>query len=381
MAAMNNVLAVILGGGRGARLYPLTKMRSKPAVPIAGKYRLIDIPISNCINSGYLPHRRVDPVQLGLPPSPHLRDLSVRRLPHRLGADLGRRADPCKSPTGTRARPMRSASSCSRSRSTRRGVRPRSWPATTSTAWIMPRWLDFHWEQDADITVAVQPVARRRSRAWASSSAHDDGRIVAFAEKPKDPELPNKMVSRDDPNGPSWVPWASTCSRPEVLIDLLTEHPDFDDFGSDVIPSGHRQAAVFGFDFDGYWEDIGTIRSFYETNLALTRPDAPFNFYDAQTPIYTHSALPARLHRGGQQPEGCAAGGGLRHPQGGSSPTRSSACAASSARGRSSRTRVVMGADYYERARQQEHPAGHRQNDAKLKARSSTRTCRSATGW
>ena len=93
MTSTNDILAIVLGGGRGTRLYPLTPVRSKPAVPIAGKYRLIDIPISNCINSGIFPHCGADPIQLGLAAPPHLPDLQFRRLSPRLGADLGGRAD------------------------------------------------------------------------------------------------------------------------------------------------------------------------------------------------------------------------------------------------------------------------------------------------
>ena len=94
MKTFDNVMSVIMGGGQGTRLYPLTKERAKPAVPIAGKYRLIDIPISNCINSGIYQDRRPHAVQLRLAAPPHLPDLRLRCLPHRLGADLGGRADP-----------------------------------------------------------------------------------------------------------------------------------------------------------------------------------------------------------------------------------------------------------------------------------------------
>jgi glucose-1-phosphate adenylyltransferase len=97
------------------------------------------------------------------------------------------------------------------------------------------------------------------------------------------------MVSREDPERPFLGSMGIYVFKTQLLMDLLTEHPDFDDFGSDVIPHAIDCLPVFGFDFDGYWQDIGTIRSFYDTNLALTRPDAPFSFHDPQGPIYTHS--------------------------------------------------------------------------------------------
>jgi len=149
--------------------------------------------------------------------------------------------------------------------------------------------MAFHVENGADITVAVQPVLKEEAPRFGILKRGADGRIQDFVEKPTDPEVQARMVSRDDPARPFLGSMGIYAFRTQVLIDLLEEHPDFDDFGSDVIPYAISRQPVFGFDFEGYWEDIGTIRSFYDTNLQLTRPHAAFNFYDARSPIYTHS--------------------------------------------------------------------------------------------
>jgi glucose-1-phosphate adenylyltransferase len=112
---------------------------------------------------------------------------------------------------------------------------------------------------------------------------------VDFVEKPQDPEVQARMVSRDDPACPFLGSMGIYAFKTRTLVDLLLDHPDFDDFGSDVIPYTIGKLPIVGFDFNGYWQDIGTIRTFYDTSLALTLPDAPFNFYDAKSPIYTHS--------------------------------------------------------------------------------------------
>jgi glucose-1-phosphate adenylyltransferase len=151
------------------------------------------------------------------------------------------------------------------------------------------KMADFHWENGADITVAVQPVAKGDAPRFGLLKRESDGRISSFAEKPKDPNVQEKFVSRDDPERPFLGSMGIYMFNTQVLVDLLRYHLRHDDFGGDIIPEAIRSHEVFGFDFDDYWEDIGTIRSFYETNLKLTSPTPPFNFYDANAPIYTHA--------------------------------------------------------------------------------------------
>jgi glucose-1-phosphate adenylyltransferase len=149
---------------------------------------------------------------------------------------------------------------------------------------------EFHWEKQADITVAVQPVVRGEVSRFGILKVESDGKITSFVEKPKDPEIQKKFISRPhDDERPFLGSMGIYVFKTNVLIDLLTNFPDYDDFGGDIIPEAIKSLKVFGFDFDGYWEDIGTIRSFYETNLKLTSQNPPFNFYDPKAPIYTHA--------------------------------------------------------------------------------------------
>jgi glucose-1-phosphate adenylyltransferase len=287
MPGMNDILALILGGGRGSRLYPLTKLRSKPAVPLAGKYRLIDIPISNCINSGiyridvltqfnsHSLHRHIsqtynfDAFHLGF-----VEILAAEQTPESLDWYQG----------------------------TADAVRKQLFQLRSSHASYVlvlagdhlyrmdyAPMAEFHWQHGADITVAVQPVAREDAPRFGLLQRGSDGRITDFAEKPKDPAVQQKFTSRDDEKRPFLGSMGIYLFDTRVLIDLLTDNPDFDDFGSDIIPHAIKNYSVYGFDFDGYWADIGTIRSFYETNLDLTTANAPFDFYDTEHPIYTHA--------------------------------------------------------------------------------------------
>jgi len=287
MPTINDVLGVILGGGRGTRLYPLTKMRSKPAVPIAGKYRLIDIPISNCINSGI--HRIAILTQFN--------SVSLHRhITNTYHFDSFH--------TGwvqilAAEQTMESADWY---QGTADAVRKQLFEIkATDAEYVLilagdhlyrmdyAAMAKYHWEKNADITVAVQPVAKNDATRFGLLKRESDGHISAFAEKPKDPKVQQRFVSRDDPDRPYLGSMGIYLFKTQVMIDLLKYHPSHDDFGGDIIPDAIGSHEVYGFDFDGYWEDIGTIRSFYETNLQLTSVNPPFNFYDPNAPIYTHA--------------------------------------------------------------------------------------------
>ena len=285
MPSLNDILAVILGGGRGARLYPLTQMRSKPAVPIAGKYRLIDIPISNCINSEI--YRIAILTQFN--------SVSLHR-------HITRTYNFEAFHTGwvqiwAAEQTMESADWY---QGTADAVRKQLFEIhATDAKYVLilagdhlyrmdyAAMANFHWENKADITVAVQPVSREDAPRFGLLKREKDCRISSFVEKPKDPEVQKKFVSRDDEKRPFLGSMGIYLFNAKVLMELLTQHPKHDDFGKDIIPEAINSLAVYGFDFDGYWQDIGTIRSFYETNLALTTPRSPFTFYDPKLPIYT----------------------------------------------------------------------------------------------
>jgi glucose-1-phosphate adenylyltransferase len=287
MPTTNDILGVIMGGGRGSRLYPLTKLRSKPAVPIAGKYRLIDIPISNCINSGI--HRIAILTQFN--------SVSLHRhITNTYHFDSFH--------TGwvqilAAEQTMESAGWY---QGTADAVRKQLFEIqSTGAEYVLILAGDhlyrmdyaamaaYHWETNADITVAVQPVAKDDATRFGLLKREEDGHISSFAEKPKDPAVQEKFISRDEPERPYLGSMGIYLFNTQVLVDLLKYHPAHDDFGGDIIPEAIRSHEVYGYDFDDYWEDIGTIRSFYETNLKLTSPNPPFNFYDPSAPIYTHA--------------------------------------------------------------------------------------------
>jgi glucose-1-phosphate adenylyltransferase len=146
---------------------------------------------------------------------------------------------------------------------------------------------EFHWEHEADITVAVQPIAESDCSRFGLLKRDPDSKISSFVEKPSDPAVLSKFVCRDDPKRPYLGSMGIYLFKTSVLEELL-ENTTHTDFGGQIIPKALSTHAVFGYDFEGYWEDIGTIRSFYETNLRLAHPDSPFNFYDPDLPIYTH---------------------------------------------------------------------------------------------
>ena len=344
MSNLNNVLAVILGGGVGKRLYPLTRQRAKPAVPIAGKFRLIDVPISNCINSGISRiavltqfnsaslHRHIaqtytfDDFHLGW-----VQILAAEQTPRSTDWYQG----------------------------TADAVRKQLFEIKATgadTVLILAgdhlyrmdysAMVAFHVENDADATVAVQPVAAGEAFRYGLLKKKPDQSIAAFAEKPRDPEVLAQFVSRDDPDRPYLGSMGIYVFNTDVLIDLL-ENSVHDDFGGQIIPSGIHTHKVFGFDFEGYWEDIGTIRSFYETNLSLTRPDPPFNFYDPVRPIYTRLRhLPSTVIDGAtlhnvMLTEGCK----IHHAEINDSIVGLRSFIADGVRINSS---ILMGADYYD---------------------------------
>ena len=287
MPILKNILAVILGGGRGARLYPLTKMRAKPAVPIAGKYRLIDIPLSNCINSGiFRVHvlTQFNSVSLHRHISESYKfDVFHTGWVQVLAAEQTLTSEDWYQGTADAVRKQLFEIQAAGSEHVLILAGDHLYRMDYAPM------VDFHITKDADITVAVQPVAKDEATRFGLLKRGPDGKILAFVEKPQDPAVQADMVSRDDPERPYLGSMGIYIFKTQVLIDLLNDHPDFDDFGHHVIPYCIDRMNVFGFDFDGYWQDIGTIRSFYDTNLQLTTPDAPFNIYDAKHPIYTHS--------------------------------------------------------------------------------------------
>lgn len=284
MPTLSNVLAVILGGGVGKRLYPLTRQRAKPAVPIAGKYRLIDVPISNCINSD-INHIAVLTQFNSVSLHRHITQTYTFDDFHGgwvqiLAAEQTPRSIDWYQGTADAVRKQLFEIKATRAEYVLILAGDHLYRMDYTTL------AQFHWDNDAEITVAVQPVKASEASRFGLLKRNPDYRIVSFVEKPRDPDVLDQFVSRDDTDRPYLGSMGIYFFNTEVLIDLL-ENSSVEDFGGQIIPNAIHSHKVFGFDFDDYWEDIGTIRSFYETNLKLTRPDAPFNFYDPVRPIYT----------------------------------------------------------------------------------------------
>lgn len=287
MPSLENVLSIILGGGRGSRLYPLTKLRSKPAVPMAGKYRLIDIPISNCINSGI--YRIAVLTQFNsVSLHRHIAQTYNFDVFHTGWVQIWAAEQTMQSTDWYQGTSDAVRKQLFEIKSTRA-------PYVLILAGDHLYRMDyaamarFHWENNADITVAVQPVAAEDAPRFGILKRGEDCRITRFAEKPKDQATQQEMVSRNDERRPYLGSMGIYLFKTSVMIDIL-ESKSFDDFGGQVIPYAiNGNYNVFGYDFEGFWEDIGTIRSFYETNLALTKPNTPFNFFDPVRPIYSHA--------------------------------------------------------------------------------------------
>ena len=298
---MNNVLAIILGGGRGERLYPLTKHRAKPALPLAGKYRLIDIPVSNCINSGIL---------------------KIFVLTQFNSASLNRHiADTYRfSPFIRGFVDILAAQQTPTSPDWFEGTAD----AVRKTLWVMEPWLiddylilsgdqlyrlDYrqlvkhHHDTNADVTLSVLPVDESQASGFGLMKIDANGRIIDFKEKPKGDELRSMKVdtgrmgleSREAANKPYLASMGIYVFKRDVLRNLLHHPQSYTDFGRDVIPAAIKELNVQAFLFKGYWEDVGTVESFYRANLDLVKQPRPsFSFFDVDFPIYTHARfLPA----------------------------------------------------------------------------------------
>ena len=292
---MKNVLGIILGGGAGTRLYPLTKLRAKPAVPLAGKYRLIDIPISNCINSD---------IQ------------KIYVLTQFNSASLNRHI--------TRAYnfPGFSDGFVEVLAAQQTPDNPEWFQGTADAVrkyiWLFKEWdidyylilsgdhlyrMDYrefiqrHIDTKADVTLSVLPIDEARASDFGLMKIDDSGRIIEFSEKPKGDALKAMAVDTSilgvSPEVAKEQPYIASMGiyvfNKDVMVKLI-EESEHTDFGKEILPSSAKDYNVQAYPFEGYWEDIGTIQSFYEANLALTQqPQPPFSFYDEQAPIYTRS--------------------------------------------------------------------------------------------
>jgi len=293
------VLAIIMGGGRGTRLFPLTRERAKPAVPLAGKYRLVDIPISNCINSGV---RRIYLLTQFLSASLHRHvygsfkfDSFSQGFVEILAAE--QTATDTSWYEGT-------ADAVRKNINHFRGV-DHDYTLILSGDQLYRmdyrRLLRSHVEAGAELTIATIPVPRADASSLGILQTNADGHIVRFVEKPKEPALLDAL--RLDAETVAKLQLAGDAEwflasmgiyifNRDLLRRLLDQN--FADFGKHLIPHAIDKHRVFSHVFQGYWADIGTIRSFFEANLDLASELPRFNFFDMSAPIYTRPRfLPA----------------------------------------------------------------------------------------
>ncbi len=278
-----DLLALILGGGRGSRLWPLTKFRAKPAVPIGGKYRLVDVTLSNCLNSGIY--------QIAVLTQFNSVSLNrhIARTFHFDAFHQGWVEVLAAEQTHTVSDWYQGTADAVRKQLFEiRGADPEDVLILAGDHLYRMDYSEMirqHRSVGADISVAVKPVSRADAPRFGILKMDMGGRIVTFVEKPQDPSVLGDLASTDDPERPFLSSMGVYLFRARVLFELLDSK--FKDFGGDVLPAAIRHYQVHGHRFDGFWEDIGTIESFYRTSLLLAQPDPPFNFHDPVRPIFT----------------------------------------------------------------------------------------------
>lgn len=289
-----NVLAVILGGGAGSRLFPLTKERSKPAVPIAGKYRLVDFPISNCINSNFrqmyvLTQFNSHSLHRHIHQSYHFDRFSPGFI-EIMAAQQTPTAQEWYQGTADAVR-----------QNLRYILQERYDYILILSGDHLYRMdyrllLQQHVDTEADVTVGVIPVLRRDTAGFGVLMVNDQKRIVGFVEKPTDPKvvdhlrMPVPLVNElglDKSEEHFLASMGIYVFNRETLRDVLDNNKT--DFGRHIIPEAISTSRVYGHLFRSYWEDVGTIRSFFDAHIALCGQRTGFNFFDRSAPIYTHA--------------------------------------------------------------------------------------------
>lgn len=296
-----NVASIILGGGAGIQLFPLTSRTATPAVPVGGCYRLIDIPMSNCINSG------INKIFILTQFNSASLNRHIYRTYHGNGINFGDGFVEVLAATQTP------------------GEAGKKWFQGTADAVRQFIWMfedarnkdienvlilsgdqlyrmDYmdlvqnHIDRNSDITVSCIPVGESRASDYGLMKIDSSGRVVQFWEKPRGPDLEAMRVdtqilglSREDAlRNPYIASMGVYVFRTDVLLKLLTQaYPTANDFGFEILPSAVKNQNIQAYLFRDYWEDIGTLRSFYEANLALTEEFPKFEFYDPKTPFYT----------------------------------------------------------------------------------------------
>jgi len=297
---LDKILSIVLGGGKGTRLYPLTKDRAKPAVPFGGKYRLVDIPISNCINAGFKQiyiltqfnsaslHNHIS--------NTYIFDVFTHGFVEILAAE--QTFDNTSWYEGT-------ADAVRKNFTHFHDQQPSHYIILAGDQLYRMNFLDLfkkHLESGAEITVAAIPVSRENATGLGIIKADENHRAVSFIEKPSPDadiskmKVPAALLKEAGIQGGESKEYLASMGIYIFNADTMEKvlDNDYKDFGKEIIPIAIEARHVNTFVFNGFWEDIGTIKAFYETNLNLASLTPAFNFYDEHMPIYTHRRhLPA----------------------------------------------------------------------------------------
>lgn len=295
---MKRVVAVILGGGRGTRLFPLTARRSKPAVPIGGKYRLIDIPVSNCVNSGIrqiLVLTQFNSESLNRHIAQTYRfDRFSRGMVSILAAEQTIENQEWFQGTADAVR---------KSINHLMGFHPEIVLILSGDQLYrmdFRKFIDHHVDSGADISVATKPVTREKAPSLGIMKTSKDGWITEFSEKPSIDKLDGLVCEQEDI--PESCPFLGSMGiyafNTKILIEVLKESRSTD-FGKEILPAAIHDHRVKSYLFDGFWSDIGTITSFFEANLDMASENPEFDLYSNLSPLYTRArALPgAKIDR------------------------------------------------------------------------------------
>ncbi len=291
---MRTVLGIILGGGQGTRLYPLTKLRAKPAVPIAGKYRLIDIPISNCINSGI--QKIYVLTQFNSASLNRHISLTYHFGPFSEGFVEVLAAQQTTDNMGWFQGTADAVRQCMRYIQSYNISDYLILSGDHLYRMDYRKFIDYHRENDADLTIPVIAVEREKASGFGLLKIDNETRIVEFKEKPKGEALDKMAVDtqtlglpkEEAERKPFLASMGIYAFKSRVLQQVLSKDSSKTDFGKEIIPAAISELKVKAYLFKGYWEDIGTIGAFYNANMALIKfPNPPFSFYDPQAPIYT----------------------------------------------------------------------------------------------
>ena len=296
---MENLLAVILGGGAGSRLYPLTMHRSKPAVPLGGKYRLIDIPVSNCINSNI---NRIFVLT-------QYNSASLNRHIART-YQFDRFREGFVSIIAAEQTPESKDWFQGTADAVRRSM-PHLKPYRHTHVLILSgdqlytmdyrKLLRFHDEKKAEVTLATIPVMAEEASAFGILKTDKDGIITEFHEKPAQDELDGKHspVSKEmERQGRIYLAsMGMYVFNRGLLQEMLEANPEEHDFGHEIIPKAIRARRVVSYPFEGYWSDVGTVRSFFDANLMLAKRFPEYDIYNPNAPLYTNARIlpPAKI--------------------------------------------------------------------------------------